>query len=61
VKASLVIASEAKQSISRLGDLWIASLRLSSGAHWRDPLARNDGGRHLLIWNLKIESSGNSL
>jgi hypothetical protein len=24
--------------------LWIASLSLSSGAHSRDPLARNDGG-----------------
>src|ERR1700680_4178582 len=22
---------------------WIASRSLSSGAHWRDPLARNDG------------------
>jgi hypothetical protein len=30
--------------------MWIASLSLSSGAHSRDPLARNDGGgyRHAL-------------
>jgi diketogulonate reductase-like aldo/keto reductase len=28
--------------------LWIASLSLSSGAHSRDPLARNDGKRNLL-------------
>jgi len=38
----IVIASEAKQS--RLSLLpWIASRSLSSGAHSRDPLARNDG------------------
>jgi hypothetical protein len=28
--------------------LWIASRSLSSGAHSRDPLARNDGGEALL-------------
>src|SRR5882724_5391203 len=52
-----VIASAAKQSILSLrgkmdcfaalamtaGALWIASRSLSSGAHSRDPLARNDG------------------
>jgi hypothetical protein len=27
--------------------LWIASLSLSSGAHSRDPLARNDGLKYL--------------
>src|SRR5450759_319899 len=39
-----VIASEAKQSIARQRQEWIASSRsLSSGAHSRDPLApRND-------------------
>jgi hypothetical protein len=43
VKSCLdVIASKAtKQSISR--HHWIASRSLSSGAHSRDPLARNDG------------------
>jgi hypothetical protein len=36
----IVIASEAKQSISPLAEAWIASSRsLSSGAHARDPLA----------------------
>jgi hypothetical protein len=30
---------------------WIASRSLSSGAHSRDPLARNDG----LLWLLEIE------
>jgi hypothetical protein len=38
----IVIASEAKQSILSSA-AWIASRRLSSGAHSRDPLARNDG------------------
>jgi hypothetical protein len=36
-----VIASEAKQSIAAK-EVWIASRSLSSGAHSRDPLARND-------------------
>jgi hypothetical protein len=42
----LVIArSEAtKQSISPPAEAWIASRSLSSGAHSRDPLARNDEG-----------------
>jgi hypothetical protein len=36
-----------KQSILS-AELWIASRSLSSGAHSRDPLARNDGeSRHL--------------
>jgi len=39
-----VIASEAKQSIAPQAEEWIASRSLSSGAHSRDPLARNDGG-----------------
>jgi hypothetical protein len=39
-----VIASAAKQSISQTKKEWIASRSLSSGAHSRDPLARNDGG-----------------
>src|ERR1700722_12587656 len=38
-----VIASAAKQSIAPRADRWIASWSLSSGAHSRDPLARNDG------------------
>src|SRR6185437_7799351 len=45
----IVIArSEAtKQSIPPLAVRWIASRSLSSGAHSRDPLARNDGkGRY---------------
>jgi len=40
---SAVIASAAKQSMPRRGDKWIASRSLSSGAHSRDPVARNDG------------------
>ena len=32
-----------KQSIAPLAGAWIASRSLSSGAHSRDPLARNDG------------------
>src|SRR6266536_376875 len=40
---STVIASEAKQSIvTSCTERWIASRSLSSGAHSRDPLARND-------------------
>jgi hypothetical protein len=41
---TLVIASEAKQSVYPLAARWIASSRsLSSGAYSRDPLApRND-------------------
>ena len=44
---SAVIASAAKQSRSPLAALWIASRSLSSGAHSRDPLARNDGVKPL--------------
>jgi hypothetical protein len=41
---SHVIASEAKQSIvTSHMERWIASRSLSSGAHSRDPVARNDG------------------
>jgi hypothetical protein len=36
------ISSAAKQSIFPLVEAWIASRSLSSGAHSRDPLARND-------------------
>jgi len=32
----------------RLAALWIASRSLSSGAHSRDPVARNDGGSERL-------------
>jgi hypothetical protein len=39
----VVIASEAKQSTPPLAERWIASRSLSSGAHSRDPVARNDG------------------
>ena len=39
----VIARSEAtKQSMSPLAPLWIASRSLSSGAHSRDPLARND-------------------
>jgi hypothetical protein len=38
----IVIASEATQSILPFAARWIASRSLSSGAHSRDPLARND-------------------
>jgi hypothetical protein len=38
----VVIASQAKQSIAQQKERWIASRSLSSGAHSRDPLARND-------------------
>src|ERR1700712_5619686 len=38
---SSVIASEAKQSMPQRADIWVASRSLSSGAHSRDPLARN--------------------
>src|ERR1700688_1303025 len=37
-----MINSATKQSIFPRGDRWIASRSLSSGAHSRDPLARND-------------------
>jgi hypothetical protein len=42
--ANTVIARSkaTKQSSFVLVELWIASLSLSSGAHSRDPLARND-------------------
>jgi hypothetical protein len=36
-------AEATKQSSFVLAEKWIASRSLSSGAHWRDPLARNDG------------------
>jgi hypothetical protein len=39
---STVIASGAKQSLPQQAAKWIASRSLSSGAHSRDPLARND-------------------
>ena len=39
----VVIASAAKQSMLQQAAEWIASRSLSSGAHSRDPLARNDG------------------
>ena len=42
--AGPMINSATKQSIPRLGSLWIALRSLSSGAHSRDPLARNDAG-----------------
>ncbi len=42
---STVIASAAKQSIFLFAARWIASRSLSSGAHSRDPLARNDVDR----------------
>jgi hypothetical protein len=35
--------SATKQSMLQQAEKWIASLSLSSGAHPRDPLARNDG------------------
>jgi len=41
----IVLASEAKQSIVRRAETWIASRSLSSGARSRGPLARNDGLR----------------
>jgi hypothetical protein len=37
------VASQAQQSIAPQVERWIASRSLSSGAHSRDPLARNDG------------------
>jgi hypothetical protein len=37
-----VIASAAKQSMVQQAEKWIASRSPSSGAHSRDPLARND-------------------
>jgi hypothetical protein len=39
---AIVIASAAKQSIAQQADRWIASRSLSSGAHSRGPMARND-------------------
>jgi hypothetical protein len=36
-------SDEAIQSVNPPVDIWIASRSLSSGAHSRDPLARNDG------------------
>src|SRR5215207_3040138 len=41
-RPSLRGALATKQSIARQADRWIASRSLSSGAHSRDPLARND-------------------
>src|SRR3974390_6337 len=44
ISPSLLGAKAPKQSMApRLADPWIASRSLSSGAHSRDPLARNDG------------------
>jgi hypothetical protein len=47
-----VIARSAatKQSISPGDSFWIASRSLSSGAHSRDPLARNDGLKTFARW-----------
>jgi hypothetical protein len=40
----IIARSEAtKQSNAVFSEAWIASPSLSSGAHSRDPLARNDG------------------
>jgi len=36
---------------------WIASPSLSSGAHSRDPLARNDGGRLLEVIPGRVEDA----
>jgi hypothetical protein len=44
-----VIASAAKQSMPRQWAPWIASRSLSSGAHSRNPLARNDAGNAALV------------
>jgi hypothetical protein len=49
----LVIASEAKQSTYPLAAPWIASRSLSSGAHSRDPVARNDGSNIVAFGCLK--------
>ena len=43
-RPSLRGATATKQSMPPLAAPWIASRSLSSGAHSRDPLARNDGG-----------------
>jgi hypothetical protein len=43
VSASLRGAKRRSNPLSPLSWLWIASRSLSSGAHSRDPLARNDG------------------
>jgi hypothetical protein len=52
-----VIASAAKQSIFLCVGLWIASRSLSSGAHSRDPLARNDGLNRLSSRLFEIETN----
>jgi hypothetical protein len=45
IKIKAIARSKAtKQSMFPLAAPWIASRSLSSGAHSRDPLARNDGG-----------------
>jgi NitT/TauT family transport system substrate-binding protein len=51
VALSLVIArSEADEAIQYVVSLfWIASRSLSSGAHSRDPLARNNGGDRMTL------------
>jgi hypothetical protein len=41
-------AKATKQSSSPESKFWIASRNLSSGAHSRDPLARNDEPTHIL-------------
>jgi len=52
-----MINSATKQSSFPLAELWIASRSLSSGAHSRDPLARNDGAKsHDPIESLKETS-----
>ena len=46
---AVIARSEAtKQSIFFVTRQWIASRSLSSGAHSRDPLARNDGSGNVL-------------
>jgi hypothetical protein len=63
---AFVQGSEAtKQSICPRVERWIASRSLSSGAHSRDPLARNDGeARYIFInaWRsiLPVPVFGNS-
>src|SRR6185437_9333171 len=46
MRTAVIARSEAtKQSMSPRAVTWIASRSLSSGAHSRDPLARNDGDK----------------
>jgi hypothetical protein len=43
---AVIARSEASKRSRLFARLWIASRSLSSGAHSRDPLARNDGPWH---------------